>query len=40
MFWMRGAGHHRPQTTGGYVQKGCGHTFTMYTVHTVKNSSI
>ena len=33
---MRGASYHRPQTTGSYVLKGCGHTVTMYTMHTVK----
>ena len=37
---VRGAGHHRPQTTGSYVQKGCGHTFATYTALTVKKSSI
>ena len=40
LFWERGAFHHRPQTSSGYVQKGHGHTVAAYTAHTTKNSSI
>ena len=39
-FCARGARYHRPQTADSYVQKGCVHTVTTYTMHTVKKSSI
>ena len=37
---MRGAHHHRPQTTGSHVQKGHGYPIAAYTMHHVKNSPI